>query len=135
MIDSARLSLAKVGMIPCPLRMSRRYERTLPRQLDLCSRGLLVANSVVATRTRVTFSSQTFGPHSLAATIHVSRRSRLHTTLMTYLSSQLASGVNSGTRKECVRYDGQHLGYICITYFVVESTHGPLDFTYIISQG
>jgi hypothetical protein len=105
--SSTRLSPTNSGTIPCPRRMSRRCERILPRQLDLCSRGLLVASPVVVTQTRATCSSQTFASRSLAPTIHVLRRSSLRTTLTIYLSSQSGSAVNCGTRKGCVRYDEQ----------------------------
>src|SRR6267154_5500814 len=126
--DSTRLSPPKIGTNPCPRRMSRRCERTLQRQLDPCSRDLPVANSVVATQMRRTCSSQTFGSRSSAPTIRVLRGSRLRTTLTTYLLSQSASAVNSGTRKGCVRYNGHHIICICC------STTGPLDFTYMVSR-
>jgi hypothetical protein len=110
MTDSARSSPSTVGTIPCPPRMSRRCERISLRQLDLFLRSLLVGNPVVATQMRAMCSSQTFRSRSSAATIHVSRRSKLNTTQTTYLSSQPASGVNSGTRKGCARY---HRSSIC----------------------
>ena len=124
--DSTRLSPSNTGTIHCLPRMSRRFERILPRQLDLCSRGSLVVNPVVATQTRATCSSQTFASRSSAPTIHVLNRSRLHTTLTTYLSSRPESAVNSGTRKGCVRYNGEYINPICIIYFAVVSVHGPL---------
>ena len=124
--DSARLSPPKLGTIPCPPQVSRRCERILLRQPDLCSRDLLVANPVVATQTRQTCSSQTSKSHSSAATMHVLRRSRLHTTLRTYSSSQLGSAVNSGTQKGCVRSDGYYIINLLSINFLA---HIPFAFT------
>jgi hypothetical protein len=131
--DSARLSPPKFGTIPCPRRMSRHCERNLPRQLDLCSRGLLVANPVVVIQTRATCSSQTFASRSSALTILVLRRSRLHTTLTTYLSSPSASAANSGIRKGCVRYDGHYISSFCIAS--LQYTWASGSHIYNISMG
>ena len=100
--DSARCSPSKVGPIHCPPRLCRPCDRIFQRQLDLFSRILLVAPSVVATRVRATCSRQTLRSRSSAPIMIVFRGSSPNTTRTTYSSSRWASTVTCGTRMGCV---------------------------------